>query len=156
MSIHTTNIDWLADEKTEAEKSAEFFASQGYLEAIVDHVWFTSDPFRCISLVEEQRDEYLGYAQRFIARVSDSSGALSCPLLRPSADETNRYVRTLMVELVRRSFHPSQLISFRRDDGVELMQHASPEAIAAIADAICNELERCGKLEAVFEEYNQL
>ncbi len=74
-----------------------FIAKYHAMGAIVLHAWNTADPLSCYFGDDCNPDEYIRYAERFIEGLE-----------RTLPDERKRYPH-LIAELVRRSFHASQV-----------------------------------------------
>jgi hypothetical protein len=92
------------------QKVEGFLTSNGELGSIVLEAFNTVDPLHCYYGVNA--DEYLGYAERFIASLRSQSFTLNGS---PSAEVWHRFLS----ELVRRTFGPTQIAeSFVRIEAV--------------------------------------
>ncbi len=95
-----------------------FYRENGELGMTVLEAFSGVDPLNCFCGWERNCDEYLGYAERFVAALRDHP---------PYVDLTGN----VLVELVRRSFHPSQVVEVRPG-----FCFAAADDIAAVAAVI--------------------
>lgn len=111
---------------------AAFISKRGEAGHTVLLTWNAVDPLRCYYGEDSNPDEYLGYAERFIAEIERSVIALNNPVKQTAWD-------TLIRECVRRAFYPTQIA----EGWVEI---AAIERIAEAIHSACAEyLSQNGK-----------
>ncbi len=95
-----------------------FYREYGELGMTALEAYSRVDPLNCFRGWEINCDEYLGYAKRLVAALREYP---------QHVDLTGN----VLVELVRRSFRPSQVVELR--PGIRLVQADDIEAIAVIS-----------------------
>lgn len=127
--LNPANIEWSGrDEETEAAEREESFLSEHG-----DLGYMTLSIFSSVNPMRFARDEYIGYAERFIKEAG-----------KYLPTEWNNYPG-LAKELVRRSFYPTQVLP--STDGYVWV---SEEHISAIADSITQVVRESGGWEKFF------
>ena len=131
-------MNWLAPAKIQPTgddleaNALGFIQKYGQIGQIALEAWNAVDPLHCF----HAPDEYLGYARRFI------EGATSV------SPVTSEWSTSLVEELVRRSFRPSQVCIH---SGLNA-PWATMESIKAISQLIIERVEQLGGMDKLLIE----